>query len=225
MIRISRTGSQLFWSVPGIVEHDEFSGRVEISRKLLPQTSERIIYGRDMGLEHLAPAIRGLPSGSSVLVAVGESSSKSPQVRRIMKMLQLIEGSSGPDIHLLEVQGRADHGIIRAGIDTAVKFDAGIVLAIGGGTTLDVGKAVAGLAFQDGGTDVAAFQLKTKAVDPERALPWIAVPTTSGTGSESSNNAVVELGEEKLSIRPIPPPSMIIARALALVAAILRRCG
>lgn len=211
MIRISRTGSQLFWSVPGIVEHDEFSGRVEISRKLLPQTSERIIYGRDMGLEHLAPAIRGLPSGSSVLVAVGESSSKSPQVRRIMKMLQLIEGSSGPDIHLLEVQGRADHGIIRAGIDTAVKFDAGIVLAIGGGTTLDVGKAVAGLAFQDGGTDVAAFQLKTKAVDPERALPWIAVPTTSGTGSESSNNAVVELGEEKLSIRPIPPPSMIIA--------------
>lgn len=211
MIRISRTGGQQFWSVPGIVEHDESSGRVEINRKLLPQTSERIIYGRNMGLGHLGSAIRSLPSESSVLVAVGEWSSKSPQVRRIMKMLQSIEGSGGPNMHLLEVQGRADHSIIRAGVDTAVKFDTGIVLAIGGGTTLDVGKAVAGLAFQDGGTDVAAFQLKTKAIDPERTLPWIAVPTTSGTGSESSNNAVLELGEEKRSIRPIPPPAMIIA--------------
>jgi len=43
------------------------------------------------------------------------------------------------------------------------------------------GKAVAGLAFQDGGADVAAFQLKAKAVDPKLALPWIALPTTSGT--------------------------------------------
>lgn len=211
VIRISRTGDQRFWNIPGIVEHDKSSGNVEVSRKALPQTSERIIFGRNTGLEHLGCAIRNVPSESSVLVVVGASSSRSPQVRRIVESLRAIEGSGGPDINLLEVQGRADHDIIRAGIDTAVKTDASMVLTMGGGTTLDVGKAVAGLAFQDGGTDVAAFQLKTKGIHPERALTWIAVPTTSGTGSESSNNAVVELGEAKRSIRPIPPPSMIVA--------------
>ncbi len=36
-------------------------------------------------------------------------------------------------------------------------------------------------------------------------------PTTSGTGSESTNNAVVAPGDEKRSIRHIPPPSVIIA--------------
>ncbi|MDD2202586.1 MAG: iron-containing alcohol dehydrogenase [Firmicutes bacterium] len=211
MIRISKTSDQGVWSVPGIVDYDESSGNVEVNRKALPQTAERIIFGRDMGLAHLGRTIRNLPSQSSVLAVVGASSSRSPQVRRIVESLQAIEGSGGPDMHRLEVQGHANHDIIRAGIGTAIKVDAAMVLAMGGGTTLDVGKAVAGLAFQDGGADVAAFQLKAKAVDPKLALPWIALPTTSGTGSESSNNAVVELGEEKRSIRPIPSPSMIIA--------------
>ena len=84
-------------------------------------------------------------------------------------------------------------------------------MVIGGGTTLDVGKAIAGLAAQEGGTEIAAFQRGEKSINPEAALPWIAVPTTSGTGSESTNNAVIELGEEKRSIRNIPPPRMIIA--------------
>lgn len=84
-------------------------------------------------------------------------------------------------------------------------------LAAGGGTTLDVGKSVAALARQEGGGDVAAFQLGQRQVVAERVLPWVAVPTTSGTGSESTDNAVIELGEEKRSIRGIPAASLIVA--------------
>lgn len=67
------------------------------------------------------------------------------------------------------------------------------VLAIGGGSAIDLAKAVAALAPQSGAASVADYlegvgrglQL---AVDP---LPLVAMPTTAGTGSEATKNAVI----------------------------------
>lgn len=80
-------------------------------------------------------------------------------------------------------------------IDDAVRQykDAGIeaVVGIGGGSALDGAKAIAGLLTS--GDSVMDF---LEGVGPERpyhgpALPFIAVPTTAGTGSEASKNAVL----------------------------------
>ncbi len=96
-------------------------------------------------------------------------------------------------------------------MNVARRGQANVIIAVGGGTTLDVGKAVSALAEHDSAEDVEGFQVGRHKVDPARALPWIAVPTTSGAGAESTNNAVIELGDEKRSIRGIQPPEMIMA--------------
>ncbi len=73
------------------------------------------------------------------------------------------------------------------------------IAGIGGGSVLDLAKAAAGLFhakekpvyYQEGG------QLQ------EKGIPWIAVPTTAGSGSEATPNAVIINPDKKvkLSIR------------------------
>ncbi|MFY9474473.1 MAG: iron-containing alcohol dehydrogenase [Bacillota bacterium] len=193
------------WNLPGLVTLDPTSGTLVLDRTALQEASECIVFGRRSAAEHLSNAISRL--SSSILAVVGASSSKSQGIQDLLETIR--ETSS--DIHIYKVHGCADHRAIKDGIEAVHKIAANHVLVIGGGTTLDVGKAIAGLAHQEGRQDIAAFQRGKRAVDPAKALPWIAVPTTSGTGSESTNNAVIELGDEKKSIRNIPPPAMIIA--------------
>lgn len=65
-----------------------------------------------------------------------------------------------------------------------------VVLAVGGGSVLDMGKAVAGLL--ESGTELLDHLEGVGAglPYPGPALPMIAVPTTAGTGSEATRNAV-----------------------------------
>ena len=80
-----------------------------------------------------------------------------------------------------------------------------VVLAIGGGAALDLGKAVAAMATNTQSDTVRdslegvgkGYQIT------ERPLPLIAMPTTSGTGSEATKNAVIssQAGKFKKSLR------------------------
>jgi alcohol dehydrogenase len=76
------------------------------------------------------------------------------------------------------------------------------VLGIGGGSALDAAKAIAGL-LKPGNSVIDHLE----GVGPELpylgpATPFIAVPTTAGTGSEATKNAVLSLsGQYKKSFR------------------------
>jgi alcohol dehydrogenase class IV len=80
-------------------------------------------------------------------------------------------------------------------IDTAgqIAKDEGVqsVIAVGGGSAIDFGKAVAVVAVNDGSswdyTERADHEIRR----PETTLPIIAVPTTSGTGSETTPFSVL----------------------------------
>ncbi len=78
-----------------------------------------------------------------------------------------------------------------------------MVIGIGGGSAIDCAKAVAGL-LTNGGSAVDYMEIVGKGLKITRpAAPWIAIPTTAGTGAEATRNAVIGLPEKhfKASIR------------------------
>ena len=62
-----------------------------------------------------------------------------------------------------------------------------VVIGVGGGSVMDAAKVTAGLAGEDAPT--VAFWEGRKVARP--GVPFIAVPTTSGTGAEATKNGVI----------------------------------
>jgi len=71
--------------------------------------------------------------------------------------------------------------------------DVGVVLGVGGGSALDAAKAIAGLVRTGDPvrTHLEGFAEQRPYRGP--AVPVVAVPTTAGTGSEATRNAVISL--------------------------------
>ena len=87
------------------------------------------------------------------------------------------------------------------------------VVAIGGGSVLDLGKAIAVL-LGNGTDPLDHLEVVGRGLPIERpAVPYVAVPTTAGTGAEATANAVLASPEHgrKASIRS---PYMLPAVAL-----------
>ncbi|MEN3190004.1 MAG: iron-containing alcohol dehydrogenase [Atribacterota bacterium] len=93
--------------------------------------------------------------------------------------------------------------IVDAGTDFARKENCNLVISLGGGSVLDTGKAISVIVTNEGSVaDYQEIEGKGRKFQ-HRPIPFIAIPTTSGTGSEATRNAVItntELGLKK-SIR------------------------
>jgi alcohol dehydrogenase class IV len=100
---------------------------------------------------------------------------------------------------------------VRAAVDLALESGCDAILGFGGGSALDVAKAVAVLARS--GTDPMDHLEVIGAGRPiERpGLPCVAVPTTAGTGSEVTRNSVLSGGGVKASLRsPLMLPKLAV---------------
>ncbi|MEO1016026.1 MAG: iron-containing alcohol dehydrogenase [Pseudomonadota bacterium] len=97
---------------------------------------------------------------------------------------------------------------VEAGAAMLGKLENACVIPIGGGSSMDCGKAVALLAANGGA--VEAMQATTPA--PAKA-PVIAVPTTAGTGSETNGACVITnsgLGRKTYVIHPSITPAFAV---------------
>lgn len=104
---------------------------------------------------------------------------------------------------LASVLGEPDFDTVRRITEQAVNARCDSVLAIGGGSVIDTGKAVAMLVTNGGDPlDYAEVIGSSKPV-AQQPLPCIAVPTTAGAGAEVTRNAVLRSREHgvKVSLR------------------------
>jgi len=164
-------------------------------------TANRIIFGPGK-LNELSKQIAG--QSNRLLFVHGHSSDAIPRVRSILSAL---------NISVIEflVHGEPTTDLVRAGVQAAQNCD--MVIGVGGGSVVDTGKAVAALATNPG--DVLDYLEVIGKGQPlvNAPLPYIAIPTTAGTGSEVTRNAVIEAPEQNVKVS-LRSPSMLPRLAL-----------
>lgn len=83
-------------------------------------------------------------------------------------------------------------------VHKTLTFSPDVLIGIGGGTVLDSAKAVSGLVHTQGPM-VDYLEGIGKGIPLNKAgIPWIALPTTSGTGAEVTKNSVIKSQEHKV---------------------------
>ncbi len=104
---------------------------------------------------------------------------------------------AGLDTVIVRQRGEPKVQDIDAALELARRERCDCVVGIGGGSAIDAAKAVAGL-LSNGGVASDYMEVVGKGLKITKpAAPWIAVPTTAGTGAEVTRNAVVGWPEKK----------------------------
>ncbi|UCD51719.1 MAG: iron-containing alcohol dehydrogenase [Phycisphaerales bacterium] len=90
--------------------------------------------------------------------------------------------------------------IVSAAVAAARQAGADLVIGIGGGSVIDTGKVVAAMLTNDGALE--DYLEVVGAGQPVRhpAVPYVAIPTTAGTGAEVTRNAVLCVPEKKVKV-------------------------
>lgn len=86
---------------------------------------------------------------------------------------------------------------VLVGVDAFRQRDYDVIIAIGGGTAIDVAKLIRSVSHAE--VSLEAMIRDNGKIEPSRC-PLIAVPTTAGTGSEATHFAVVYYEGEKHSV-------------------------
>jgi alcohol dehydrogenase class IV len=138
-------------------------------------------------------ALAGL-GATRVLVVTGRTTARADQVRRRLQ-------EAGISTEVVAVPGEPSLELVREVLQRLGETGCDAVLGYGGGSALDVAKAVAVLATAEGDPlDYLEVVGAGRAIT-EPGLPCVAVPTTAGTGSEVTRNAVLSVGAVKVSLR------------------------
>jgi alcohol dehydrogenase class IV len=161
------------------------------------RTAPQIHFGA--GERARAPEIAA-SFGRRVLLVTGAAS-----LERSGALAALVDGlaRAGADHARLVVDREPDTAMADEGARMARggRFD--VVLAVGGGSVLDAAKAVAALASNEGAALDYIEEVGGGRPLARPPLPVVAVPTTAGSGSEVTRNAVLRVPElrVKRSIR------------------------
>jgi alcohol dehydrogenase class IV len=112
-----------------------------------------------------------------------------PEMKAMYDRVKTILINSNLEVeHFDQVQQNPTTDVVTAGANLAKKFKAEVVIGLGGGSSMDTAKAIAVEATHEG---TAWDYLFYKKQPTEKTLPIIAISTTSGTGSQVTQVAVM----------------------------------
>jgi alcohol dehydrogenase class IV len=166
-------------------------------------TATKILFG--------AETIKRVPDlamdmGNKILIVTGGNAERA----RV-----LLDGFPNPcaSIQTYQVLSEPTVEIVTEGLDIARRGACNLVIGIGGGSALDTAKAIAAL-LTNGGNILDYLEVIGKGQQLiNKPIPFIAIPTTAGTGTEVTRNAVIASPEHhvKVSLRhPAMLPNLAV---------------
>jgi alcohol dehydrogenase class IV len=142
-------------------------------------TATRIVFG--------AGSLREVPAAAAELG------------RRALVVSRQRTGIAGvPSPIQFPIHGEPTVETVRRGAQLARAEDCDLVIALGGGSAIDAGKAIATL-LSNGGDPLDYLEVVGQAKPLTcPSAPFIAIPTTAGTGAEVTRNAVLSSPEHRV---------------------------
>jgi alcohol dehydrogenase class IV len=131
--------------------------------------------------------------GKRAFVVTGQNLERAePLLKRLNKQ--------GIEYSTFSVTGEPTTIIAKTGIEQARRAKSDLVIGIGGGSALDTGKVIAAML-----TNIGELEDYLEVVGHGKPLtqspvPYIAIPTTAGTGAEVTQNAVLSVPEHKVKV-------------------------
>lgn len=146
------------------------------------------------------------PWGRRALVVTGGTPG------RANLLLQKLTGE-GMVVATFPVKHEPSIATLVEGLTAARACKADMIIGFGGGSVIDAAKAIAGL-FNNPGEPLDYLEVVGAGKPLLRsALPWMAIPTTAGTGAEVTRNAVIVVPERRVKVS-LRSPHMLARVAL-----------
>lgn len=152
--------------------------------------SGRIIFGPNT-LGEVGPIVAGW--GKRALLVVGLDQER---VSPLLSLLAEVEVAAVQ----IAIDREPDVDLVRKGIQIAQSEGCELVIGFGGGSAIDAGKAIAAL-LNNPGEPLDYLEVIGRGQSLQNpSLPYIAIPTTAGTGAEVTRNAVLASPEHQVKV-------------------------
>ncbi len=146
----------------------------------------RILFGEGQ-IEVLPGLLKNM--GSNVLIITG---SKSYTINPMLGKTLVNLKNAGNVLHFDRIEKEPSPDDIDRIVKRYQPIRLDCIVAVGGGSVIDAGKAVSAMLPMEGSVRDFLEGVGTRS-HPGIKKPFVAIPTTSGTGSEATSNAVLSL--------------------------------
>ena len=167
-------------------------------------TAQKIVFGSG-AIKEVGSLALGL--GRCALVVTGRAAGRAEVLFKLLK-------NQGVAAHGFSVSGEPDITTIERGVAQAKTAGCDLVAGFGGGSAIDGAKAIAAMLTNEGQVLDYLEVIGGGKTLTKPSAPFIAIPTTAGTGSEVTRNAVIASPEHRVKVSLRSP--LMLAR-LALV--------